>query len=192
MSTLPNSLDKHYTPDQFFEFLATTEGKFEYNSGTITERGLSDYNHSAIKVDTQVALGELLGRSDWEVFDGDLMVHVPSHDAYLSPDLYYIKGEPIFADKEHRRVTNPGMLVEVLSEDTELYDRAEKWHMYRSLPSFREYTMIDSQKYSVESWYKLDEEHWYLEECSDPAGSIHLRSLGVDLLMTEIYRRVDF
>lgn len=192
MSALSNTLDKHYTPDQFFEFLSAAEGKFEYHSGIVTERNLSDYAHSVIKTDTGVALGQLLGGSGWEAFDGDLMVHVPAYNSYLSPDLYYIEGEPIFTDKEHRRVTNPGMLVEVPSKDTELYDRAEKWHMYQSLPSFREYTMIDSQKYSVESWYKLDEEHWYLEECSDLVGSIHLRSLGVDLLMTEIYRRVEF
>ena len=143
MSALSNTLDKHYTPDQFFEFLSAAEGKFEYHSGIVTERNLSDYAHSVIKTDTGVALSQLLGGSGWEAFDGDLMVHVPAYNSYLSPDLYYIEGEPIFADKEHRRVTNPGMLVEVLSKDTELYDRAEKWHMYRSLPSFREYTMID-------------------------------------------------
>ena len=121
-----------------------------------------------------------------------MAVSVPAYNSYLLPDLSFVCEDPEFVDDNRTRLLNPALLIEVISESSDAYDRGEKFQKYRSLKSFREYTLIDSRRYAVECWYRQDEKIWRMDSAFERNGSVYLHTLDVDLPLAEIYRRVTF
>ena len=192
MSAVPK-LAEHYTPDEFFDFIEQSDRKYEYEKGGLIEMAGGTSNHNVIKSDLGVFLGgHVLQNSDCEYFDSDQAVHVPTFESFVFPDLTFVCGEAQFQDEAGRRLLNPTLLVEVLSESTEAYDRGGKFLKYRSLGSFREYVLVDSRSYSIESFYKKDDKLWLIDRCTNPYESFHIHTLNLDLPLSAMYRRVKF
>ncbi len=192
MSALPKPLDKHYTPDEYFDFLGTTDRKYEYEKGRVYHMAGGTSGHSCIKTDTSTYLGFHARDTSCEPYDSDMAVYVPQYESYVLPDLSFVCDEPIFEDVARRRLLNPRLLIEVMSDSSEKYDRGKKFQKYRSLKSFREYILIDSQQYGVECFYKHDNKLWQISSCFDREGSIHVHTLSLDIPLEVIYRRVRF
>ena len=192
MSAAPK-LTEHYTPDEFFTYLEGSLDKYEYEAGKLTMMAGGTGNHNTIKSDLAVSLGSHARQNtNCEFFDSDQATYIPNNDAYVFPDLTFVCGDAQFQDEARRRLLNPALLIEVMSESSELYDRSGKFHKYKSLGSFREYVLVDSQKHLVESFYKQDKTLWQMATCFDPNGSVYIHTLDIDLPMAEIYRRVTF
>ncbi len=85
---------------------------------------------------------------------------------------------------------NPSVVVEVLSESTEGYDRGEKFAHYRRLETLREYVLIAQQTRRVEL-YVRQSEHWVFSEISDAGGVLRLESIGCTLPLRDVYERVE-
>jgi Uma2 family endonuclease len=83
------------------------------------------------------------------------------------------------------------VIVEVLSESTEAYDRGRKFLRYRQTESLMEYVLIAQDEAHVDHYVRQGEV-WVLSEISDLDGTLHLASLGCDLPLREIYERVEF
>jgi Uma2 family endonuclease len=191
MSALPEPLEKSYTPEAYFELLSSSKGqKYEYEQGKVYAMAGGTGDHSCIKTDTMTYLAANSRNSGCEPYDSDMAVYVPQYNSFVLPDLSFVCGEPLYEDEARRRLLNPSLLVEVMSETSELYDRSKKFIKYRSLTSFREYVLIDSQQYLVEYFYKQDDKLWKINSCHDREGSVRIHTLGIDLPLSEIYRRV--
>jgi len=191
--TAPQLDPKHkYTPEEYFDLLAHSEERYEYHDGEIRMMaGGTDY-HSKVKFDTGTFLGVATRGGKCEPYDSDMAVVIPRWNSYVLPDLSFVCEEAEFGDDAHRRLLNPALLIEVISETSGDYDRGEKFQKYRSLDSFREYMLIDSRRYAVECWYKEDEKLWRMDSAFTRDGSVYLHTLKVDLPLAEVYRRVKF
>lgn len=86
---------------------------------------------------------------------------------------------------------NPSVIVEVLSDSTEAYDRGEKFAHYRRLKSLTDYLLIAQDKVRVEHYVRQGDQ-WVLSEASDLNSTIHLSSIGCDLALRDIYDKVEF
>lgn len=193
MSAIQKSTTKKYTPDEFFDFLDSVTEKYEFEDGEIIKMTGGSGNHNVIKADLGVFLGgHALRNTDCDFFDSDQAVYIPGKESYVFPDLSFVCEEARYEDEARRRLINPTLLIEVLSESTEAYDRGSKFHKYRSLDSFREYVLVDSRSYLVECFYKEDDRYWRIDSCLDPYGSVRIHTLGIDLPLSAMYRRVDF
>ncbi|BAY05428.1 hypothetical protein NIES19_47010 [Anabaena cylindrica PCC 7122] len=100
-------------------------------------------------------------------------------------------GEPQLNDNRKDEVLNPILIVEVLSPSTADYDRQNKFRMYRSIPSFCEYLLVEQDEVFIEKYSKQDQ-GWLLSDFNDLEKSIFLESVGVELPIKEIYRGVSF
>ena len=89
-------------------------------------------------------------------------------------------------------VTEPILIVEVLSKSTKNYDRGEKFADYLSIPSFQEYLLIDQTKPHVEHYLKQGANQWLLRKYSQLENQLQLSSLGSELSLAEIYENVEF
>lgn len=206
MNPALKGLPRKYSVEEYFEFLSENEGRYEYHAGEIRMMdgktvvhagnihmmaGGTD-NHSLIKVDVLGELRAATKKGSCEPYDSDMAVYIPSWDAYVLPDMSFVCEEAQFGDEARRRLLNPALLVEVISETSGEYDRGEKFQKYRSLESFREYMLIDSRRYSVECWYREDDKVWRIDSALELSASVYLHTLDVHLPLTEIYRRVTF
>ena len=111
--------------------------------------------------------------------------------AYFYPDVVVVCGEPQFEDNLFYTLLNPTVVVEVLSPSTEMYDRGEKFAHYQELASLKEYILVSQDRFRVEQ-YRLITPQWVHREFHAPEDVLPLVSIGGELPLRNIYRRVTF
>jgi Uma2 family endonuclease len=89
-------------------------------------------------------------------------------------------------------ITNPLVIVEVLSPTTMKYDQQGKFRLYKNLPSLADYILVDQYSVYIQSYHKLDSDRWLLQLKQDREGNIEIASLDLELPVETIYRKVVF
>jgi Uma2 family endonuclease len=135
-----------------------------------------------------VALNDL----DYEIYIGDVKLWIPRYREFTYPDVMVIEGQPVYYSANTTIVTNPVLIVEVLSKSTKDYDRGDKFLYYRSIPEFKEYILIDQTKYYVMQYVKTSENQWILTEYETEDALINLSSINVELSLKQLYKKVNF
>jgi Uma2 family endonuclease len=98
------------------------------------------------------------------------------YSIYTYPDVMVIQGQPLYQGNSQSNVINPLIIVEILSNSTQAYDRGDKFKFYRSLPTFQEYILIEQSSYSVERYYKQKDDQWLIDFLTgeNAVGASHL------------------
>lgn len=188
---VPN-LEHKYSVEEFFDLLKKSEHTYEFHDGLIRMMAGGTSSHAKIKGDVYTFLSFAARSGKCQPFDSDMAVSIPKWNSYVFPDISFTCEKDRYDDQQESRLSNPSLLIEVLSESSESYDRGEKFWKYRSLDSFREYMLIDSRRYAVECWYKEDDKIWRMDSAFNRDESVYLHTLKVELSLEEIYRRVFF
>lgn len=110
---------------------------------------------------------------------------------YTYPDLTIICGEARFTDAHVDTLTNPTVLIEILSPSTANYDRTAKFGRYRRLPSLREYVLVHQDARRVERFERFDD-IWATYEYHGEASALELSSVGITVPLAGIYEDVSF
>ncbi len=129
---------------------------------------------------------------DYETFINDVRLWIPQTRRYVYPDIMVIQGEPVYHENNKTIVTNPLVIVEVLSNSTKDYDRGGKFLANRSIPEFREYILIDQYSYHIEQFAKNSNGKWVLTEYDSEESVLTLESVEFQIPLREIYARIDF
>ncbi|MGB5772207.1 MAG: Uma2 family endonuclease [Crocosphaera sp.] len=180
-----------YSLDEYRALEEKAEGRSEYRDGEIVAMAGGSLNHSRIGGNIFAFLNFLLRDTQFEPINSDLRLWIPEYQRGLYPDVMLFKGEPQLNDDRNDEVLNPLLIVEVLSPTTASYDRESKFRMYRTIPSFCEYLLVEQDETFVERYSKQDQ-GWLLSDFKGLEGSIALDSVGIQLPMAEIYRNVIF
>ena len=176
------------TEAEYLEYDRTHEGKHEFVNGeVIAMSGVSDA-HDRIELNTIGALLGRLGAGPCRVRGSNLRVRLDETGLYCYPDLTIVCGEPVFAPTRPVTLLNPRVIVEVLSETTEEYDRGAKVAHYRQRASVELILLIDSRRRFIERQARNSDGTWTLSEHTRAA----VRVLDFDLPLDELYATVDF
>jgi Uma2 family endonuclease len=176
----------YYTEAEYLARERRAAYKSEYYRGEIFAMAGATREHNLVAVNVASLLREQLRTTDCETYPSDMRVRLPS-GLYTYPDVSVACGEPRFLDDEVDTLLNPIVIVEVLSESTEGYDRGEKFAHYRRLPSLREYVLVSPAEPRLEAYARNAAGEWVLHEAG-PGESLALRSLdGVRLSTDAIY-----
>ncbi len=173
----------------------TAEERYEYCNGEIISMPGGSPAHSRIAVDISTFLNLAVRDTNFQIYNGDLRIWIPSYNHGTYADVFAIDGELEFNGDRNDEILNPLLIVEVLSPSTEAYDRGDKFRKYRSLGSFCEYLLVSQSEPYVEQYHNLDRQssnHWQLQICDRPDRTITLQSLNIEIPMQEIYRRISF
>lgn len=182
------------TPIAANEYLALereSSEKHEFAFGEIFAMTGASVTHGRIVTNLVRVLGNQLLERPCDVFTSDLRLCVDPKNRYAYPDIIVICGKPQFLDNQFDTLLNPDLIVEVLSDSTRNYDRGEKFQQYRSIPSFREYLVVEQAKIHVERYSKQPDGTWSLWETDLLDGVVQLSSIGVAIQVSDIYRRTD-
>ncbi|GFE68776.1 Uma2 family endonuclease [Chroococcus sp. FPU101] len=183
---------KYYTREEYFVLEETAEYKSEYHDGEIIPMTGGTTNHNKIVGNFYSKFLITINNQEYEIYMNDVRLSVPDYNLYTYPDVMIIKGKPNYTNKSKTTVTNPQVIVEVLSKSTQDYDRTEKFKMYRSLLSLNEYIMINQYRYSVEKYVKQTEEQWFYSYFDGEEAILTLSSLEFQIPFNELYSRVEF
>ena len=189
MATQPKT---YLTPEQYLEIERKAEFKSEYYQGEMFAMSGARYPHIGIVANTVASLHQQLRRGPCRPLSNDMRVRVTATGLYTYPDVVIVCGEPQFLADTFDTLLNPTVIVEVLSESTEAYDRGQKFEQYRSLESLKEYMMISSQRISVERYTRQPDGSWNYIAKASLEDSIDLKSVDCHLLLADLYEKVDF
>lgn len=179
------------TPGEYLELERKSETRSEYVAGRMFARSRANRWHNLIAGNLFGLLWTQMRGRGCQAHMNDMRVKVSPTGMYTYPDIVAVCGEPRLEDAHFDTLLNPQVIVEVLSESTEAYDRGEKFAHYRRLDTLREYVLVAQDKVRVEH-YVREGEQWILSEISDPEGTLHLASVDCHVELAAIYEKVDF
>jgi Uma2 family endonuclease len=184
------AIKSHVSPEEYLAMERKAEFKSEYFDGCIYAMAGASAVHGLLTLDLSTALNSLLRSGPCQVMGPDLRVLVHPSGLYTYPDVVAVCGVPEYMDDEHDTLLNPTLIVEVLSPSTESYDRGSKFAQYRRLPSLREYILV-SQNLVVVECFTRQGDQWILTILDKRSSVVSLASVGCDISLAEIFRRVD-
>ena len=180
----------YLTPEEYLAFERKATTKHEYLNGQIVAMSGASFAHNFITVNIATHLNIQLMDGECRVATSDMRVKVTEIDSYFYPDVVVVCGEPVPEDNIFDTLLNPTVIVEVLSPSTETYDRGEKFEHYQQITSLKDYILISQDKVHVEH-YRRQENEWLQTEFAELEDVLSLRSVGCELLLQDIYRRVE-
>lgn len=189
MSAIPK---RKLTPEEYLEMERKAEYKSEYFDGEIFAMAGAKRNHTKIVGNLCGLLWQHLKGKDCEFHPNDMRVFVPKTGLYTYPDLVVVCGEPKFQDKVFDTLLNPILIIEVLSDTTETYDRGKKFQHYRSIESLQEYVLVSQDEARIEKYVKQGDGFWILSEAVGLDAKIKLDAIDCELALSEVFDKVNF
>ena len=182
----------YLSPEEYLEIERKADTKSEYFNGEMFAMSGGTPPHAWITTNVVGQLWQQLKGKPCRVASSDLRLRVSPTGLYTYPDVMVICGDLQLTDGRKDTVINPSVIVEVLSESTQDYDRGRKFEHYRTLPSLSDYLMVAQDKPHVEHWMRQAENRGLLVEYHDLGQMIEIPSIGCLLPMAEIYDKIDW
>jgi Uma2 family endonuclease len=179
---------RYYTPEEYLALEETAEYKSEYIDGEIIPMAGGSTNHNRITLNLSANLNFAFRQQDYEVFMVDVRLWIPKRRIYTYPDVMIVLGKPEYFDNRTDTITNPQVIIEVLSDSTQTYDREGKFQAYRTIPTFEEYLLIDQTQIYVEQFSKTGNKRWTLQEYDQEDKLISLNSVAFEISMQDLYK----
>lgn len=180
------------TPQEYLAFERKAETKHEYFDGEMFAMAGAKRNHNVIAWNIGGELRQKFKGKDCEAYPADMRVFVPETGLHTYPDLVIVCGEPIFQDDVFDTLLNPILLIEVLSESTESYDRGKKFQHYRSIESLQEYVLVAQDEARIEKYVRHGDGFWMLSEAVGLESDIEFSAIECKIALAEVYDKIDF
>ena len=182
--------DKRYTPEEYLELERQAEYKSEFADGEIFALAGASRAHNLILLNCGAEIRQQLRGRACETYPSDMRIQLAASARYFYPDVVVACGELDFANEVQDTLSNPTLIIEILSPSTEGYDRGEKFKQYRTLDSLQTYVLVAQHEPLIEV-FERQEGHWLFSEYKG-LKKVPLPSIGCELLLREVYDRVDF
>ena len=167
------------------------DGKHEYVAGNVFAMTGASFRHNLINTNLVRRIGNQLEKGPCMALANDMRVRIESADACTYPDFIALCEAPSFFDNRTDTITNPALIIEILSPSTEGYDRGGKFALYRHLPSLTQYALIAQDRLSVDLYTRQDDNRWLLTAYEQPDDHIELESIGCSVRLGDLYEKVD-
>ncbi|HEV8283253.1 MAG TPA: Uma2 family endonuclease [Chitinophagaceae bacterium] len=175
------------TPAQYLEMERAAEYRSEYYDGYVRAMSSASLKHNRIARNLYNTIGNFLKEKSCEILPSEMRVSTPSHDSYMYPDALIVCGKPELEDDKFDTLKNPSVIFEILSLSTAMIDKGRKFFFYQQIPSLMEYIMIDSLQRFIQLGRKQFDGSWRFEQISDPNGVLTIKTIDLDLPLSEIY-----
>ena len=183
---------KQVSPQEYLEIEINAEDKHEYFDGQVVAMAGATEIHNRIVANLIGELHNFLKDKDCDVFPSDLRVTTPLLSSYMYPDVSIVCGHVEKRDDQFDTITNPSVIIEVMSPSTQERDLGYKFWYYLQIPSLKEYILIDSQTHSVKTITKQGDNFFKTFDINDVNSCLTISTIGMTLPLNDIYRRVSF
>ena len=178
-------------PQEYLAWERRQEARHEYVNGVIHAMTGASRRHNVIRGNAAASLHHQMRGKHYEAYVGQMRIKHPEAGSYTYPDIVAACGEPRFEDAQVDTLLDPVLIIEVLSESTEAYDRGAKFMHDRNLASLRDYLLVAQHEYRVEHYARQDGNRWLLSEYVGLDDSVGLNSIDGALILRDIYERVE-
>ncbi|MEH1903122.1 MAG: Uma2 family endonuclease [Nostoc sp.] len=183
---------RYYTQEEYLELEETADYKSEYIDGQIISLADGTINHNQIALNLSTELNFAFKKQNYRVFMGDVRLWIPQKRTYTYPDVMILAGEPEFFNNRRDIITNPQVIIEVLSKSTKGYDREDKFQAYRTISTFQKYLLIDQTRIHIDQFSKTGKKQWTLREYDEEDEAIALVTVPFEISLQDLYNKVKF
>jgi Uma2 family endonuclease len=184
----PSQRHHRYT---FADYLAYEDGsnvKHEFFNGEIYAMAGGTPEHAALAAAITTLIGGQLGEGPCRAFSSDLKVRVLATGLVSYPDLTVICGAVEYDPQSRLVAVNPSLIVEVLSDSTEDWDRGEKLEHFKQIPSLRECLLVSHRTRQIDLRRRNPDGSWS-HRAAAAGDTVELQAIGGSLRVDEVYRR---
>lgn len=183
---------RKYTLEEYLELDAKSEARLEYRNGEIFDMSGVNPEHDQIESNLNLQFRLKLAGKPCRMFLANTRIKVPSLPPYRYGDSAGLCGEPQYETIGGVKVlTNPALIIEILSDSTEAFDRGAKFTHYKSIPSFREYLLISTSEIHVTQMLKQSPDLWTHADYRTLEDVVTLTSIECRLSLKEIYEGLN-
>lgn len=175
------------TYDEYLAMERASDVKLEYLDGEVRAMSGGTTEHALLSANAVGILRDALRARPCNAFSSDLKIRIEASGRGVYADAAVICGKLERSPADHDAVVNPRVIVEVLSDSTEAYDRGEKFRHYRKLASLEEYVLVSQREPLVEVW-RREGEAWRPAEYG-PGEVVKLASIEAEVSVDELYAR---
>jgi Uma2 family endonuclease len=179
------------SPEEYLEQEETATDRHEYFNGQIYMMAGGTHNHERIVGNVFAALHQHARRQKCTAYGSNMKILVKANGLYTYPDAMVVCGRIGFAAERKDIVLNPVLIVEVLSDSTQSYDRGDKFALYRGVPSFAHYLLFHQDQPLLE-YHRKTAAGWLLTEIEGIDAVLTIEALELDLALNELYEGVDW
>lgn len=183
--------DQYLSPEEYLALEKTSEVRHEYIDGEVYTMAGASNAHNKINGNLFIALSLHLRGSSCQTYTNDMKVKVRNGRRYYYPDLL-VSCDPENQDLEAYAMTSPILIIEILSDSTEAFDRGNKFKDYRSISSLQEYILVSSRQHSVDCFRRGEKDFWVLQSYQGLDSILRIESLNLDISMEDIYATISF
>ncbi len=183
-----------YTPEEYLRMEENSPEKHEYFQGEIFSMaggtGPPRHNFLVANVIAELIFG--LRGKDCTSYSSDMRILARSSGLYTYADVSVVCGETDLAPDRNDTITNPALIVEVLSPSTEKYDRSQKFELYRGLESLQDYLLVDQSRVYIELYSRSTFDTWLLQTFNNLSQTVTLASVNLTIPVANFYDKVKF
>jgi Uma2 family endonuclease len=182
-----------YILEEYLSLEEKAEYRSEYYNGEIIAMAGGTINHNRIAVNVGTALNfHFKDQKEYDVAISDVKLWIPETQHFLYPDVMVIADKPVYYENRKDTITNPLVIIEVLSKSTQHYDKGDKFRYYRTLPSFKEYILINQYECLIEQYTKISDYEWRISYKEHTDAMLKFVSFPFQISLQDIYNKVDF
>jgi len=179
------------TPQEYLAFERQATEKHEFVDGIIYAMSGASKEHNFISSNITGELYLAFKKRPCVVCANDMRVKVNESD-YVYPDVVAVCGDAQFEDNTFDTLSNPTVIIEILSDSTERYDKGRKAELYRALPTMQDYVLISQTHCYMEHYHRQTATQWLFTIISQMDEKLTLPSVNVTIAVQDIYDKVSF
>jgi Uma2 family endonuclease len=182
----------YVSPEDYLQMERSSEVKHEYYKGEVFAMSGASPAHNDIAYNISRLIAPFLHGKGCKLYGSDFRIHIAENTLFTYPDFSIVCGKAetpyIYTDN----LTNPVVIIEILSKSTMDYDRGTKFTLYRSIMTLKEYILIDSTSVSVEIFTRQTDNSWKLTEFKKLTESFFISTIGMTLYLKDLYEDAIF
>lgn len=182
----PPASSAAFTEREYLALESVAETRHEFVGGQILGMAGAEPEHNQIVHNLHVALDLALRARRCRIAGADQRVRIEATGDYVYPDVVVTCAEARYVEPAPRSLTNPELVIEVLSPTTEAYDRGAKWAAYQTVSSLRDYVLVSTERRRIEH-YRRTADGWGLRVVTDGEWVV---GDDVRVLVEDVYRMV--
>ncbi len=186
MATAPTP---HISEEEYLRLERAAVTKSEFVDGEMFAMSGGTRAHSALAVRWGGEISAKLRGRNCHVYSSDLRIRTQGAGSYVYPDVSVVCGKPETHRKADDILTNPTVVIEVLSPSTEAYDRGAKFGLYREIPSLQDYILVHADAVHVEQ-FSRQPDNWVFREYSGLEALVHIASIDCTVALKDIYEGI--
>src|SRR5438128_1696985 len=184
---------ERFTLEEYIEFDKNSEERWEYFDGVVVSMSGGTLAHNQISVNFLTGLRKDALAKGCQVLPADMRVKVPKALPYRYADVVVVCGPPVIEKVQGLDVlVNPSLIIEILSESTEAYNRGQKFVSYKSIDSFREYLLVARDRPSITHYVRQTDGSWLRTDIEGLDNETEIVTISCTMSLREIYALVDF